>query len=83
MICVYNRFAVCCAHSSKEPSVYVCVCNAITDREIRGAAELGVRTLEDLSATLGVATCCRKCSDCARKVLADAVCATATCAGAD
>ena len=39
--------------------MYVCVCNAITDREIRGAAELGARTLEDLSATLGVATCCR------------------------
>jgi len=51
--------------------MYVCVCNAITDREIRGAAELGARTLEDLSATLGVATCCRKCSDCASKVLAE------------
>ena len=54
--------------------MYICVCNAITDREIRGAAELGARTLEDLSATLGVATCCRKCSDCARQVLADAMC---------
>jgi bacterioferritin-associated ferredoxin len=63
--------------------MYVCVCNAITDREIRGAAELGARTLEDLSATLGVATCCRKCSDCASKVLADAVCSGAACAGAD
>jgi bacterioferritin-associated ferredoxin len=64
-------------------SMYVCVCNAITDREIRGAAELGARTLEDLSATLGVATCCRKCSDCARKVLADAVCMSVSCAGDD
>ena len=63
--------------------MYVCVCNAITDREIRGAAELGVRTLEDLSAALGVATCCRKCSDCARKCLADAVAESGTCAGAD
>ena len=55
--------------------MYVCVCNAVTDREIRGAAKLGARTLDDLSATLGVATCCRRCTDCARKVLADAVCA--------
>lgn len=63
--------------------MYVCVCNAITDREIRAAAELGARTLEDLSATLGVATCCRKCSDCARRVLADAVESSAACSGAD
>ena len=53
--------------------MYVCVCNAVTDREIRGAVKLGVRTLDDLSATLGVATCCRRCTDCARQVLADAV----------
>jgi len=63
--------------------MYVCVCNAITDREIRGAAELGARTLDDLSATLGVATCCRRCTDCARKVLADALAPAAACAGGD
>jgi bacterioferritin-associated ferredoxin len=49
--------------------MYVCVCNAITDSEIRGAADLGARTLDDLSATLGVATCCRRCADCATGVL--------------
>jgi len=63
--------------------MYVCVCNAITDREIRGAADLGARTLDDLSSTLGVATCCRRCSDCARKVLADALDARSMCAGGD
>ena len=68
---------------AEEPLMYVCVCNAVTDREIRAAAELGARTLEDLSTTLGVATCCRKCSDCARQVLNDALCAGATCAGDD
>lgn len=62
--------------------MYVCVCNAVTDHEIRGAVKLGVRTLEDLSATLGVATCCRRCTDCARQVLDDAVGVTA-CAGGD
>jgi bacterioferritin-associated ferredoxin len=83
MICVYNCFPVCFAQRwQEESSMYVCVCNAITDREIRGAAELGVRTLEDLSATLGVATCCRKCSDCARKCLAEAVADSPACAGA-
>jgi bacterioferritin-associated ferredoxin len=51
--------------------VYVCVCNAVTDGEIRSAVKLGVRSLADLSATLGVATCCGRCTDCARAVLAE------------
>jgi bacterioferritin-associated ferredoxin len=63
--------------------MYVCICNAITDREIRAAADLGARTLDDLSATLGVATCCRRCADCARGVLKDALSAQAVCAGDD
>lgn len=63
--------------------MYVCVCNAVTDHEIRVAVKLGVRTLEDLSATLGVATCCRRCTDCARQVLADAVDASAVCSFGD
>ena len=60
--------------------MYVCVCNALTDREIRAAADLGARTIEDLQATLGVATCCRRCADCARGVLADALDARPACA---
>ena len=60
--------------------MYVCVCNAITDREIRAAADLGCRTIEDLQATLGVATCCRRCTDCARGVLASAVDSQRACA---
>ena len=60
--------------------MYVCICNAITDREIRAAAGLGARTLEDLQSTLGVATCCRRCADCARGVLADAIGAVPVCA---
>ena len=63
--------------------MYVCVCNAVTDREIRGAVKLGVRTLDDLSSMLGVATCCGRCKDCAKQVLRDAVDATAACAGDD
>jgi bacterioferritin-associated ferredoxin len=63
--------------------VYICICNAITDREIRAAADLGARSLEDLSATLGVATCCRRCADCAQCVLDEALSATAACAGDD
>lgn len=49
--------------------MYVCVCNAITDREIRGAVALGARTLADLQETLGVASCCGRCAECAEEVL--------------
>ena len=53
--------------------MYVCVCNAVTDGEIRGAVKLGVPTLADLSAMLGVATCCGRCSECASSVLAESM----------
>ena len=49
--------------------MYVCNCNGITEREIRGAADLGCATLADLSRELGVATCCGKCAPEARRVL--------------
>jgi bacterioferritin-associated ferredoxin len=60
--------------------MYVCICNAITDREIRATVSLGARTLEDLQATLGVATCCRRCTDCARGVLKSAIDSQWSCA---
>jgi bacterioferritin-associated ferredoxin len=61
--------------------MYVCICNGITDRDIRGAVELGVRSLADLQATLGVATCCGRCADCARGVVDEACRKTADCSG--
>lgn len=63
--------------------MYVCVCATVTDREIRGAVKLGVRSFDDLSATLGVATCCRRCTDCAQQVLCEALDAHAACGGGD
>lgn len=49
--------------------MYVCVCNAVTDRQIRAAAQRGARSLNDLSAELKVATCCGRCGDHARRIL--------------
>lgn len=49
--------------------MYVCVCNAVTDREIRQCAELGASSLCDLRDALGVATCCGRCADTADRVL--------------
>lgn len=47
----------------------VCVCNNISEREIRQAVDLGVSSMAELRRDLGVATCCGKCHTCAKEVL--------------
>lgn len=42
--------------------MYICICKAVTDREIRQAAELGANSLSEIQECLGVATCCGKCA---------------------
>ncbi|SPA46243.1 BACTERIOFERRITIN-ASSOCIATED FERREDOXIN PROTEIN [Cupriavidus taiwanensis] len=63
------------SRASTEGLVYVCICNQITDREIHGAAHLGVETLDELAETLGVGTCCGRCRECAQQVLQEGVAA--------
>lgn len=53
--------------------MYICLCNAVTDREIRQCAELGVSSLDELRCSLGVATCCGRCAEAATEVLRDCV----------
>ncbi len=38
--------------------MYVCVCNAVTDKDIIQAAEKDASSLSDLREELNVATCC-------------------------
>ena len=52
--------------------MYICVCNGITDREIRCCVEDGARTLRDLESCLGVGAGCGKCKPAAREVLDEA-----------
>jgi bacterioferritin-associated ferredoxin len=47
----------------------VCVCNNISDREIRQAVDLGLSSMDELRSDLGVATCCGKCAAYAEEVL--------------
>ena len=49
--------------------MYVCVCNAITDKQIRRAARNGVTTLYELRGTLGVAAGCGSCARTAEEIL--------------
>ena len=51
--------------------MYVCICNAITDKEIRAAAKNGTTDLSSLQAELGVASGCGSCEEQASKILAE------------
>lgn len=65
--------------------MYICICNGITEREIRGAASLGSTSLSDLRRDLGVGSCCGKCEPEARRIIGECTgCGHApACAGAD
>jgi bacterioferritin-associated ferredoxin len=60
--------------------VYICICNAVTDKAVAQCAKDGARSLEDLTAKLGVAAGCGRCSECALDLLRE-VC-KASCARA-
>ena len=51
--------------------MYVCICNAITDKQIRRAAKSGASTVYDLQSQLGVAAGCGSCHDHAAEILAE------------
>jgi len=54
--------------------MYVCVCKAVSDRQIRRAVrEDGVVSLRELARELELGTCCGKCVPLAREVLAEAL----------
>ena len=42
--------------------MYVCLCKAITDREVRQALDEGCQNLRDLKQELGICTRCCKCA---------------------
>lgn len=49
--------------------MYICICNAITDRQITASVARGATTLADLQADLGVATNCGCCAETAQEYL--------------
>ena len=51
--------------------MYVCICNAITDKQIRKAAKAGATDLWGLQAALGVASGCGSCKEAASEILAE------------
>ena len=53
--------------------MFVCVCNAVTEKDIGSAVAEGCRSLRELREQLGVGACCGRCCDCARSVLQDSL----------
>ena len=49
--------------------MYICNCNGVTEKEIRGAVELGCQSMAELSTQFGVGTCCGRCVPEARRLI--------------
>ena len=49
--------------------MYICLCNAITEGQVKACVESGACTLEDLASELGVGSGCGRCRTCATQVL--------------
>lgn len=49
--------------------MYVCLCNGISDRQIREVVDRGAASLGEVQAHLPVANCCGRCEDTAQDVI--------------
>lgn len=54
------------------PPVYVCICNGVTDHQIREAASHGVTSVAELTMRTGCGATCGSCLDMAGDLLAKA-----------
>ena len=53
--------------------MYVCICNPVTDAQVRACAQRGAATLSDLQAELGVALQCGLCAPVALAIAQEAL----------
>ena len=54
-------------------AMYVCICNALTDRDINAAVADGTDSFASLRDATGCSNCCGNCEDVARSVFDEAV----------
>jgi bacterioferritin-associated ferredoxin len=52
--------------------MYICICNAITERQVRECAQAGTRSVDELTIQLGVGAGCGRCRECAAELLLEA-----------
>ncbi|HKJ95460.1 MAG TPA: (2Fe-2S)-binding protein [Gammaproteobacteria bacterium] len=58
--------------------MYVCICHAVTDRQVASAIADGARTMRDLRQRFGLCSACGKCGPVARQMLTQASAQDAT-----
>lgn len=49
--------------------MYICLCQGVTDRQVREAAENGCQSMRQLGKDLGVGRQCGRCAASAREIL--------------
>lgn len=49
--------------------MYICICNEVTDKQIKRATNEGANSMDDLRHSLNVGTACGQCSSCAHGLL--------------
>ena len=49
--------------------MYVCICNPVTDQQVRACVSRGAHTLTELQAQLGVALQCGQCASAALAIV--------------
>lgn len=52
-------------------TMYVCLCKAVTDQQVRDAVDGGALTTEELSEQLGVGTCCGCCREMTLEIVSE------------
>jgi bacterioferritin-associated ferredoxin len=57
------------ASNPASPAVYVCICNGVTERDIRQVAEAGCRTATELTMRTGCGASCGSCLEMAAQLL--------------
>ena len=53
--------------------MYVCICKAVSDQDIKEAVANGAEDLADIQARLGAATGCGTCTEYAKEVINEAL----------
>ena len=49
--------------------MYICICSAVTERQVKECANAGACSVDELAFELGLGAGCGRCRDCAADVL--------------
>lgn len=58
--------------SASATSMYVCICNGVTERDIRDAAQAGCRSVPEMTMRTGAGANCGSCLDMVGSLLGEA-----------